>query len=119
MTLEAGAARTATTLERIRADRQLRWIATAAGLAIGIVAATIDPLGIVLGGALVALPARTPIRGVIRGVCFGVFVLGGFAVRLWLADAIGPAIDLGPPLWLAIGIGLGLGTLGGLVRGVV
>lgn|GEM_PF-1814116 len=108
-----------TSLETIRTERRQRWLATVLGLAAGALAATLDPLGIVLGGALLALPARSVVRGLLRGAAFGGLVVLGLAVQLQLAGTLGRAVDLGLPFGLAIGIGLGLGLLGGLARGVL
>ncbi|AGN00227.1 hypothetical protein L593_01370 [Salinarchaeum sp. Harcht-Bsk1] len=108
-----------TELDRIRAERRARWTATAIALGIGILAAFLDPLGIVLGAMLVALPAIDPYRGLLRGLGFGVLVVGLLAIQLFVAGTLGPAIGLGLPFYLAIGIGVGFGLLGGLVRGIV
>ena len=106
-------------LERVRSERRARWIATAIALGIGILAAFVDPLGIVLGAMLVALPAIDPYRGLLRGVGFGALVVGLLALQLVVAGALAPAIGLGLPFYLAIGIGIGFGLLGGLVRGII
>ncbi|GAB3684459.1 hypothetical protein GCM10028857_13480 [Salinarchaeum chitinilyticum] len=108
-----------TTLERIRADRQARWVATAIAVGFGILAAILDPLGIVLGAMLVALPATDFYRGLLRGLAFGLLVVGLLGVQLLLAGTLGPAIGLGVPFYLAVEIGIGFGLLGGLVRGIV
>lgn len=105
-------------LAEIRADDRSRWIATAVGAAAGLLAATFDPLGLVLGGALVAVPARDPYRGIGAALGFGSLVVAIFLLRLLVAGSIGPATGMGLPFALPVGIGLGLSVLGGLVRGL-
>jgi len=108
-----------TELDRVRSERRARWIATAIALGVGVLVAFVDPLGIVLGAMLVALPAIDPYRGLVRGLGFGLLVVGLLALQLVVAGALGPAIELGLPFYLAVGSGVGFGLLGGLVRGVV
>lgn len=106
-------------LEGIREDDRARWIATAFGAAVGLLAASFDPLGLVLGGALVAIPAEDAHRGLGAALGFGLLVLAIFAIGLFAAGSLGPASAMGVPFALPIGIGLGLPLLGGLVRGVL
>jgi len=106
-------------LDRIRSERRARWLAPAVALGIGILAAFIDPLGIVVGSGLVALPAKSISRGILRGLGFGVLVVGLLVVQLLVAGTLGPAVALGLPFSLAVGIGVVFGLLGGLVRGIV
>lgn len=110
--------RTADALAEIRAEPRARWIATAVGAAIGLLAASVDPLGIVLGGALVAIPARDPYRGLGAALGFGLLLVAIFLLGLLAAGSLGPASGMGLPFALPFGIGLGLSVLGGLVRGL-
>jgi len=111
--------RAAEALASIRTDDQKRWIATLFGAAVGLLAAAFDPLGIVLGGALVAIPARDTLRGIGSALGFGLLVVAIFLLQLVVAGSLGPAAGMGLPFALPIGIGLGLSLLGGLVRGLI
>jgi len=103
----------------LRADRRRRLGVALLGVGIGLGVATIHWIGFVLGGALVALPARRIRTGVLAGLGFG--LLGWLAFLATLADAGALAVyfETGQLLAVSFGTAVGGGLLGGLVRGVV
>lgn len=108
-----------TALEKLREDRRRRLAATAAALVVGFALVAVHWAGLLIAGALVALPQRSFPRGVAAGVGVGVLVVAAFLARLALAGTLGPTLGMGQPSWLAVGIGLLLPPFGSLVRGVV
>ncbi|WP_435358308.1 hypothetical protein [Haloarchaeobius sp. DFWS5] len=76
-------------------------------------------LGLVVAGALVALPQRTFARGVGAGVGFGVLVVLLFVGQFALVGATEAYVDMGVVAVLPVAIGIALPTLGSLVRGIV
>lgn len=106
-------------LERIRSDPTLTVASTAVGAVLGVALATLHWIGLVLGGVLVGLPARSLGRALASGVGFGLLVVGVFLVVLANSGVATAAIATGTPLYVAVGIALGCSLLGSLVRGVV
>ena len=106
-------------LDDLRADRRRRRGATALALAVGLALVVVHWAGLVLLGALVALPQRTVGRGVVAGVGAGALVVLAFLADLALAGVLGPVLGMGQPAWLALAIGLGLPALGSLARGTI
>ncbi|MFW5934900.1 MAG: hypothetical protein ACOCQL_03510 [Halolamina sp.] len=107
------------TLAGLRDDRRRRLAATGVAVVIGLALSTVHWSGLLLAGALVALPQRSWPRGVAAGVAMGGLVLVAFLAQLALAGALGPGLGMGQPSWLALWLGLSLPAFGSLVRGVV
>ena len=106
-------------LTDLRDHRRSRLAATALAVVLGLALALFHWVGLVLAGALVALPQRSLRRGVAAGAGVGVLVVAGFLTSFALAGTLGPALAMGQPTALALGIGLVLPLLGSLARGVV
>ncbi|KPN31805.1 hypothetical protein SY89_02558 [Halolamina pelagica] len=106
-------------LAGLRADRERRLAATVAAVGLGLALATVHWSGLLLAGALIALPQRSLRRGVAAGVAMGGLVVAAFLAQLALAGTVGPTLAMGQPSWLALGIGLLLPAFGSLARGVV
>ena len=83
----------------------------------GLVLVLVHWAGLLLLGALVALPQRTVGRGVATGVGAGALVVLAFLADLALAGVFGPVLAMGQPAWLALAIGFGLPAFGALARG--
>lgn len=106
-------------LDALRADRLRRWTAVGVGAAVGLALAWVHWLGLVVGGALVALPTANPKRGALAGLGFGALVLVAFAGVLALRGALVPALGMGRITALTVAIPLVAGLLGGLTRALV
>lgn len=106
-------------LAAVREERRRRLAATAVALALGLGLSVVHWSGLLLAGALVALPQRTFGRGVAAGVGAGALVAVAFLTQLALAGTIAPTLAMGQPTWLALAIGLLLPAFGSLLRGVV
>jgi hypothetical protein len=91
----------------------------AAGVLLGLGLGSLHWLGLVIGGAVVALPARTVPRGLAYGLALGVLGLGVFAGLLAWQGALWPALSTGMVGGIAVAIGLVAPLLGSLVRGIV
>ena len=91
---------------------------TALAVVVGVALAALHPLGLVAGGALVALPQRSLPRGLVAGCLFGGVVLAVFAVGLAAADVAAGFLRFGLPRDVAIAIGFGLPAFGALARGL-
>ncbi|GAB7093011.1 hypothetical protein JCM30237_01630 [Halolamina litorea] len=110
---------TPTFLAELRADDRRRLAATALAAVVGLALALGHWAGLLVAGALVALPQRSVVRGVVAGLALGSVAVGGFLAAFALAGTLGPALSMGQPLWLALAIGLFLPPFGSLLRGVV
>ena len=106
-------------LTEIRADEWRGWIVTVVALVVGLGLAWIHWSGLIVGGALVSLPSDSAGRGILAGIGFGILAWVVFLVTLAVSGTLGTAITMGDPFYLSLGIAVGLGGLGGLVRGVV
>ncbi len=106
-------------LAELRADDRRRLAVVAVGVALGLGLGWVHWLGLVVGGALVALPARTVPRGLANGLGLGLLGLAAFAAALAANGALGPALSTGMVGWLSAGIGLAAPLSGSLVRAVV
>lgn len=106
-------------LAAIRQDDRQRATVVLAGILLGLGLGSLHWFGLVLGGAVVALPARSIPRGLGYGLGLGVLGLVVFAGLLVWHGALGPALTTGMVGGISVGIGLGLPLLGSLVRGVV
>lgn len=106
-------------LDRLREDRRRRLAVTATAALVGLALAILHWAGLLVAGALVALPQRSLSRGIAAGVGVGVAVVLGFLVVFALSGTLGPVLAMGQPGLLALGIGLLLPPFGSLLRGVV
>jgi len=106
-------------LAAVRGEQSRRVAVTAVAVALGLGLSLVHWSGLLLAGALVALPQRSFGRGVAAGVGVGVLVVVGFLARLAIAGTLAPALAMGQPPWLALAIGLLLPAFGSLLRGVV
>lgn len=106
-------------LRELRTDRRTRRFAMLAGVAVGLAAAQVHWYGLVLGGALVGLVSKNTKRALVAGLGFGLLAWGVFAGLLAANDALLAYAGTGRLLYLSVGIPVGLGALGSLVRGVV
>lgn len=106
-------------LAAIRADEFRSWLATVVAIVVGLALASVHWFGLIVGGALVALPTASAWRGLGAGFGFGVLAWLGFLGLMAASGSLTPVIATGQPFSLSAGIAVGLGTLGGLVRGIV
>ncbi|WP_053948608.1 hypothetical protein [Halolamina sediminis] len=106
-------------LAGLRNDRRRRLATTAVAIVLGLVLSLFHWTGLLVAGALVALPQRSLGRGVAAGVGMGALVVVGFLGQLALAGTLDPVLAMGQPSLLALGIGLLLPAFGSLLRGVV
>lgn len=90
-----------------------------AGVFLGLGLGSLHWIGLVVGGALVALPAKTFPRGLATGLAFGILVLVVFAVQLVWFGALGSTLSMGMIGGIGVAIGLAAPLLGSLVRGIV
>ena len=109
--LEAG-------LDDLRADDRRRAAVVAGGALLGLGLGWFHWAGLVLGGALVALPARTRPRGLALGLGLGLLELLVFAGLLAARGTLGPVLETGTVGLVAVAVGLGAPLLGSLVRGL-
>jgi len=91
---------------------------TLLAVAVGVALASVHWLGLVVGGALVAVPQRSLGRGLVAGFLFGGVVLTVFLVDLAAADVAGGFLRFGLLRDVAIAMSLGLPTFGALARGL-
>lgn len=105
-------------LTLVRETPRYHWLALVLGCVLGLAAASLHWVGLVVGGALVGLVATTVRRAVLAGVGFGLLVLLVWATLLWLAGSLGQAMAMDEFTLLAVGLAVALPTLGSLVRGV-
>jgi len=106
-------------LALLREESGYHWPALVAACVVGLVAASLHWVGLVVGGALVGLVAASLGWAILAGVGFGLLVLAAWAALLGLAGTFGAAISLGQITYVSVAIALGLPALGSLVRGVV
>ncbi|MFW5948424.1 MAG: hypothetical protein ACOCSD_02360 [Halolamina sp.] len=106
-------------LTALRRDSRRRLVVTVALVGVGLGLALVHWAGLLVAGALVALPQRSFLQGVAAGASFGVLVVVAFLAVFALAGTLGPVLAMGQPTWLAVGIGLGVPTVGSLSRGIV
>lgn len=106
-------------LSRLRENDRQRAMVALGGLLIGLGLGSLHWLGLVLGGAIVALPARTIPRGLAAGLGLGVVGLVVFAGLLAWQGALGAALTTGVVGGIAVIVGLAAPLLGALVRAIV
>lgn len=108
--------RTGIALERVRTDRRPHAAAVVVAVGLGLALSWLHWMGLVLGGALVALVASTPWRGVAGAVGFGALALVVFAVSL--GSSTGAVLEMTPIVYVTVASGIGLPLLGSLLRGI-
>jgi len=91
---------------------------TLLAVVVGVALASVHWLGLVVGGALVALPQRSLPTGLLAGFLFGGVVLTVFIVDLAAAGAASGFLRFGLLRDVAVAMGLGLPTFGALARGL-
>lgn len=99
-------------------DRRRRMVVLG-GILIGLGIGSWHWFGLVLGGIIVGLPARTIPRGLLNGMGLGVIGLLVFAGLLFSQSSLGPMLETGTVGIISVAIGLGAPLLGSLVRAVV
>lgn len=109
--------RAGTALERVRADPRPHAVAVVVAVALGLALSWLHWIGLVLGGAFVALVAPTVRRGVAGAIGFGAIVLVVFALSL--GSSVGAVLEMTPIVYLTVVSALGLPLLGSLLRGIV
>lgn len=105
-------------LADIRNSASRRRRATNAGILAGLVLAAVHPLGLVLGGALTALPQERFRTGILAGLGFGLLVVVVFAAQLAVTGALATALETGEILGVTVGAALVLPAIGSLARGL-
>lgn len=92
-----------------------------AGVVLGLAGGTVSWFALVLGGALVALPARSVGRGIAAGIGLGLLELAVFVGLLVTNGTFGPAVPslTGQVGAVTIAVGMAAPVLGSLVRGLV
>lgn len=106
-------------LAELRTDDRQRRLVVVAGALLGLVLGSLHWFGLVIGGAIVALPARSIKRGLATGLGLGVLVLLVAATELALQGALAPALSTGTVVGSSAVIGVALPLWGALIRGVV
>ncbi|USZ72756.1 hypothetical protein [Natronosalvus halobius] len=105
------------TLARVRTERSIHLLALLLAVGLGLVLSWFHWIGLVAGGVLVGLVARSLLRALGYGLGFGLVVLVVFAFVL--GSGRGPALEMAPAIYLTVGAALGLPILGSLARGIV
>lgn len=103
----------------VRRNPGQRRLVLLVGVVVGLALAQLHWLGLVVGGALVALPQPSLRRGVAAGFGFGVLAWVLFLVGLWFAGVAGLYPEMGQVAVVVGAIAVVCGLLGGLARGVV
>ncbi|WP_312908697.1 hypothetical protein [Natronosalvus caseinilyticus] len=106
-----------TTLARVRTERLPHLLALFVAVGLGLALSWLHWAGLVVGGVLVGLVARSLLKALGYGLGFGLVVLVVFAFVL--GGGRGPALEMAPAIYLTVGAALGLPILGSLARGVV
>jgi hypothetical protein len=106
-------------LARLRETPRYHWLGLVAACLAGLVLASVHPVGLVAGGALVGLVSTTLRRAVLAGLGFGVLVLVAWAGLLVWHGSLGGVLATGQFVALGAAMALGGPLLGSLVRGVV
>lgn len=103
-------------LRSVRRSAHRRWLGLAVAVVVGLLFASVHWVGLVVGGALTGLLARSPRRGVIAGFAFGVLAWATFVASLALSGAAAEYVAMGQVFYLSVAVPVVAGTLGGLVR---
>jgi hypothetical protein len=109
----------ASALGRVRTEPRTHWLALGGAIVVGLAAASVHWIGLVLAGALVGLVTRSLRRALLAGLGFGVLAVLIWMGSLALAGSLGKVLDTGLFAGLAIGVGIVAPTFGSLVRGVI
>lgn len=104
-------------LERVRTEPRPHAAAVIVAVGTGLVLSWLHWIGLVVGGALVALTGATLWRGVAGAIGFGVLVLVAFALSL--GSSAWTVLEMTPVVYLVVASALGLPLLGSLARGIV
>lgn len=106
-------------LEWIRTNPSRRWLATTVAILAGLAVAVLHPIGLLVGGALTALPQRRLWTGLLGGLGFGMVALAAFGAGLAVQGALATAIETGEIIAVTVASALVLPLLGSLTRGLV
>lgn len=106
-------------LDAIRNRPKRRAIVISLCYGIGLGLASVHWLGLIAGGALVALPNRRLLTGIAAGFVFGLLVIIVWFLLHWHAGMIGSIVGMGEFTGIAVAVAIGLPLLGSLVRGIV
>lgn len=105
-------------LTAIRSDSRYRIAAIGLGILAGSALGSLHWAGIFVGGAVAGLAQQSIVRGIGAGGLAGLGVWLVFLATLQLHAAMIPALGSMPIIALSLGIAVGYGLLGGLLRGV-
>lgn len=106
-------------LAALRMDDRRRVGVMAVGIILGLGLGFVHWLGLVLGGAIVALPARTVLRGIVAGFGLGLLEMVLFVGLLAAHGGLGGALSTGQVGLVSVAVGFAGPMLGALVRGIV
>lgn len=106
-------------LRTIREDAFVHWVALVVAIVIGLGAAHLHWLGLVLGGALVGLVAASLSRAIVAGIGFGILVVVVWLGTIWWAGTLSKVLAMGELALLGAALGIVLPAVGSLVRGIV
>lgn len=109
----------AASIERIRTEPLVHWVALVVAVVVGLVAASLHWVGLVVGGAAVGLVTTSLKRALLAGLGFGTLAVLVWLGSLALAGALGEVLAMGLFAWLGMAIGIAGSVLGSLLRGVV
>lgn len=104
-------------LERVRTEHRPHVAAVAVAVALGLLLSWLHWVGLLVGGALVALVSPTLRRGIAGAIGFGAVVLVAFALSL--GDSAWTVLEMTPVSYLVVASAFGLPVLGSLARGIV
>lgn len=106
-------------LARVREDPLVHWVALLVAIGAGLGLATVHWLGLVAGGALVALVATSFKRGLLAGLGFGVVVVLAWLATLVVGGVLGKVLATEQFVLITVAVGIVAPVVGSLVRGVV
>lgn len=106
-------------MEWIRNDSSRRRWVTSVSVLVGLALATLHPIGLLVGGALSALPQRRLGTGLLGGLGFGLVTLVAFGAALAVQGALATAVQTGEIFAVTVSSALLLPVLGSLTRGLV
>jgi len=98
--------------------RVVRWVLRAGAAAVGLALSTVHWGGLLVGGALVSLPARSLPRGVIAGAAFGFLAWVVFAVGLVAGGSFDRFLATRELAAVSAVVAVGVAGFGGLARGL-
>lgn len=103
-------------LRTVRRTAQLRWAAFILATLVGLGLASLHWLGLLVGGAMVSVPAQSPRRGLAAGVCFGLFAWGTFLLLLVLAGTLPAVLGTGRLVAVSFLVAVLAGAVGSVAR---